>query len=103
MKRVIRRYFPILILGFLASCSGLTYGQDRRKEEQDSAKYYQKWLNQDILYLITDEERDVFGKLTTAEEKEQFIEQFWWPRDPDLETATNEFREEHYRRIAYVN
>ena len=70
---------------------------------QDSADYYKKWLNEDALYLITDEERDVFVKLGTPEERDQFIEQFWLRRDPDPQTAENEFKIEHYRRILYAN
>ena len=56
-----------------------------------------------MLYIITDEEREVFQKLTSLEEKEQFIEQFWFRRDPDPKSIYNEFKEEHYRRIAYAN
>jgi GWxTD domain-containing protein len=72
----------------------------RQEERQD---YYQKWLNEDVVYLISDEERAVFEKLLNEEEKEQFIEQFWHRRDPDIRTPSNEFKEEHYRRIAYAN
>lgn len=74
--------------------------QQRLEETED---YYQKWLKEDVVYIITDEELAVFEKLTTPEEKEQFIEQFWQRRDTDLKTGENEFREEHYRRIAYAN
>ncbi|MDA2930011.1 GWxTD domain-containing protein, partial [Acidobacteria bacterium AH-259-O06] len=72
-----------------------------RQEEQED--YYKKWLNEDVKYIITAEEKTVFEQLITAEEKEQFIEQFWYRRDPDLTTSINEFKEEHYRRIAYTN
>jgi GWxTD domain-containing protein len=70
---------------------------------EESKDYYRKWTEQDVLYIITEEEKSVFQSLTTAEEKEMFIEQFWRRRDPDPETANNEFKEEHYRRIAYAN
>lgn len=83
--------------------AGAAFAQDPRKEEREAAKYYDKWLNQDVVYLISDEERDVFEKLTTAEEKDRFIEEFWRRRDTDLTTALNEYKEEHYRRIAYAN
>ena len=85
-------------------------GKDKNKEKRTEAlkqeeyeDYYQKWLKEDIVYIITEEEEQVFGKLTTADEKEEFIEQFWHRRDPDLRTAANEYKEEHYRRIAYAN
>ena len=64
---------------------------------------YQKWLNEDVAYIITDEERAAFKRLQTDEEREHFIEQFWLRRDPTPGTPENEFREEHYRRIAYTN
>jgi GWxTD domain-containing protein len=64
---------------------------------------YRKWLNEDVKYIITQEETDAFKRLETDEEREQFIEQFWLRRDPTPDTAENEFKEEHYRRIAYAN
>ncbi|HAX44382.1 MAG: GWxTD domain-containing protein [Bryobacteraceae bacterium] len=64
---------------------------------------YRNWLNVDVTYIITDEERKAFGRLETDEEREQFIEQFWLRRDPTPDTVENEYKEEHYRRIAYAN
>ncbi len=64
---------------------------------------YDMWLNQDVAYIIDDKERAAFQKLTTDEEREQFIVQFWLRRDPTPDTEENEFKEEHYRRIAYAN
>jgi len=71
-----------------------------REEAED---YFAKWLNQDVVYILSDEERSVFENLSTLEEKEQFVEQFWFRRDPDPRTSENEFKDEHYRRIAYAN
>lgn len=65
--------------------------------------YYKKWLNEDVMYIITTEERDTFKQLTTDEERENFIEQFWARRNPDPRESSNEFKAEHYRRIAYAN
>ena len=62
-----------------------------------------KWLDEDVKYIITDEEREAFLKLSNAEERDAFIEQFWLRRDPTPDTPENEFKEEHYRRIAYAN
>jgi len=64
---------------------------------------YGKWLNEDVAYIITDEERQAFLRMQTNAEREQFIEQFWLRRDPTPGTIQNEFKEEHYRRIAYAN
>ncbi len=64
---------------------------------------YRKWLNEDVAYIILDQERAAFKSLLSDAEREQFIEQFWLRRDPTPGTAENEFKEEHYRRIAYAN
>jgi GWxTD domain-containing protein len=64
---------------------------------------YKKWLNEDVAYIITDEERKAFKAATSDEEREQFITQFWQRRDPTPGTPENEFKAEHYRRIAYAN
>jgi GWxTD domain-containing protein len=64
---------------------------------------YGKWLNQDVVYIIADAERAAFQRLTTDEERQKFIDQFWLRRDPTPGTAQNEFKEEHYRRIEYAN
>jgi GWxTD domain-containing protein len=91
-----------LIIGLLGSFS---QGQEKQPglRQEEAEDYFDKWLKEDVVLIISDEERAVFGKLTTAEEKEQFIEQFWFRRDPNPASQENEFREEHYRRIAYAN
>jgi GWxTD domain-containing protein len=100
--------FPILFLALLVTFTSI-FSQEEQSLDQEKLKqeeeqdYFRQWLNQDVTYVITDEERTIFEALTTDEEKEQFIEQFWRRRDPDLSTAENEFKEEHYRRIAYAN
>jgi GWxTD domain-containing protein len=71
--------------------------------QQATATPYQKWLNEDVAYIISDDERAAFNRLQADEEREHFIEQFWLRRDPTPGTPENEFREEHYRRIAYAN
>jgi len=70
---------------------------------QESETPYRKWLNEDVAYIITDAERKTFQALTTDNDREQFIDQFWKRRDPTPDTEKNEYREEHYRRIAYAN
>ena len=64
---------------------------------------YKKWLDEDVRWIITDEELSTFKKLTNNAERDQFIEAFWQRRDPTPDTAENEYKEEHYRRIAYAN
>ncbi len=64
---------------------------------------YKKWRNTDVAYIITKEEKRAFDALTTDEERENFIENFWRRRDPNPDTEENEYREEYYERIAYAN
>jgi GWxTD domain-containing protein len=64
---------------------------------------YKKWLDEEVVYIITPKERDVFLKLQTDKEREIFMGAFWKQRDPTPGTPANEFREEHYRRIQYAN
>jgi GWxTD domain-containing protein len=66
-------------------------------------KTYRKWLDEDVRWIITDEEKSAFMQLSNDEERDQFIEAFWQRRDPTPDTEENEFKEEHYRRIAYAN
>ena len=79
------------------------WGKAQAVKQEEQQDYYKKWLKEDVVYIITDEEIEVFDKFTTEDEKEEFIEQFWYRRDSDLRTAANEYKEEHYRRIAYAN
>jgi GWxTD domain-containing protein len=67
------------------------------------SKTYRKWLDEDVRWIITDEEKSAFMQLSNDEERDQFIEAFWQRRDPSPDTEENEFKEEHYRRIAYAN
>jgi GWxTD domain-containing protein len=76
--------------------------QQARKLAKESAPY-NTWLTEEAIYIITKEERDAFLRLTTNEEREQFIEEFWRRRNPDPDSPDNAAREEHYRRIAYAN
>jgi GWxTD domain-containing protein len=81
--------------------------KERKKRDEKLRKEletpYKNWLNVDVNYIITDEERQAFKRFTTDEERQQFIEQFWLRRDPTPDTEENEYKEEHYRRIAYSN
>jgi GWxTD domain-containing protein len=74
-----------------------------RKTLKELDTPYKQWLNEDVIYIISPEERNAFGQLATNEEREQFIEQFWLRRSTNPDLPDNEFKEEHYRRIAYAN
>jgi GWxTD domain-containing protein len=67
------------------------------------SKPYKKWLDEDVVWIITDEERAAFKQLSNDEERDNFIEAFWQRRDPTPDTEENEYKEEHYQRIAYAN
>jgi GWxTD domain-containing protein len=111
--------YPSKFHGFLASflalilVSSLNHlvladkGKNKDKEkslrQETSDQFLKKWLDQDVLYIITDEEKASFKRLTTDDERYQFIESFWLRRDPSPDTIENEMRDEHYRRIAFSN
>ena len=85
---------------------GLTDSERAQREaslERELEGAFKKWIEQDVNYIITNEERQAFRRLSNDEEREQFIEQFWLRRNPDPESLANDYREEHYRRIAYAN
>jgi GWxTD domain-containing protein len=75
---------------------------NKKRQEAGQSQYYKKWID-DVIYVITDEEKSVFKHLSNDEERESFIEQFWLRRNPDPRSPINSFKEEHYRRIAYAN
>ncbi len=64
---------------------------------------YKKWVDEDVRWIITDQELQAFKSLSNDEERDQFIEQFWLRRNPNPDSPENEYREEHYQRIAYAN
>ena len=77
--------------------------QQKRSLNIELSKTYKKWLNEDVAYIISDQERAAFKQLSNDEERDNFIEAFWQRRDPTPDTEENEYKEEHYRRIAYAN
>ena len=105
-----RRTALLLVFTLLAS-SFSVFAQEKkqdkdkqkRAQEEKLKSVYKRWVNEDVLWIITDEERKTFNSLKTDDEREQFIESFWLRRDPDPDTDANEYREEYYQRIAYAN
>jgi GWxTD domain-containing protein len=124
MVRPMRVFLGFLISGGLLLASS-AYAQDKQDKKDKSGQaapqtekerrnqdkkllkelddQYKDWLKVDVAYIITDEERTAFLRLTTNEERESFIENFWNRRNPNPDSVDNEFKEEHYRRIAYAN
>src|SRR6267142_363534 len=101
--------FPLVLTAasFLGVAQDPTQSQDPtlkpRNVKPELKKAYKEWLDKDVTYIITDEERKAFRKLASDDERERFIEEFWRRRDPDPDTDENEFKEEYYERIAYAN
>ena len=81
--------------------------REKKKNEEKLRKEletpYKKWLEEDVVWIISDEERKAFKQLQTDEERQAFIEAFWLRRDPSPDTEENEYKEEHYRRMAYAD
>lgn len=98
-----------LLLGIAALMCISAIAQQQRRVSRDSSaqpnlrEVYSKWLNEDVTYIITPEEKRAFMLLKSDEEREHFIEQFWRARDPNPATSENEYRTEYYGRIAYAN
>jgi len=105
-----------LIMGVLSLHASPPQDQDEQKpkaskEEKRRQKAmrnemetpYKKWLSEEVPYIITNEERAAFKKLSTDDERESFIENFWERRNPNPGSPENEYKEEYYRRIAYAN
>jgi GWxTD domain-containing protein len=90
-----------------ASSAPKKLGKEQKKKIKKSLKElegpYKQWLSEDVVYIISPDERTLFLQLETNEEREQFIEQFWLRRSSNPDLPDNEFKEEHYRRIAYAN
>ncbi len=121
MKRVKRLLYPggsggiwtpVLAAVILLAGAALTLaawhvnphpGATSKQVDQKAGDPWQRWLNEDVVYIILEEEKEAFERLTTDEERQQFVEQFWERRNPSPGSAANEFKQEYYRRVAYAN
>jgi GWxTD domain-containing protein len=94
----------VLLCGLLLSLlTPLPAASQARKSPRDLPPQHRRWLEEEVVYIITPKERDVFLQLDTDRERDIFIEAFWKQRDPNPNTLENEFRKEHYRRIDHAN
>ncbi len=94
---------PVLSAGMLAIVTALALTAWQSKPAETSAEAFNRWVNEDVTYIITNEERNAFRQLNTNEERDKFIEQFWERRNPTPGAAENPFKLEHYRRLAFAN
>ncbi|MEW6207205.1 MAG: GWxTD domain-containing protein [Acidobacteriota bacterium] len=107
---MLKKILGIALMAALTSIALPASAQDKPrknknedKQKQELKSVYKNWIEQDVPYIITDQERKAFKALKTDEERDQFIEAFWHRRDPDPDTPENEYREEYHRRIQYAN
>lgn len=88
---------------FIAAIVMLTASATEASQKQKLEKSYKEWLDHDVTYIITKEERDAFLRLTSDTARDKFIEQFWEIRNPDPGSSDNTYKDEIYQRIAYAN
>jgi GWxTD domain-containing protein len=94
---------PVFATGVVMAALAVTMGAWQTRQTPDGRNPYEAWVKEDVAYIITDAERAAYTNLQSDPEREHFIEQFWLRRDPTPGTPANEFKKEHYRRIAYAN
>src|SRR5215467_3077756 len=113
------KFLGVAVLALMLGGASSVLGQKPLKDDKDKPSddinnkqrnvkpelkdVYKKWINNDVAYIITKDEKRAFYALTTDEERENFIENFWRRRDPDPDTEENEYRDQYYERIAYAN
>ena len=98
-----RVLFPPRAIGlaFLVAFLPLPAGADERVDRLPEE--HRVWLEEEVVYIITEVEREVFLGVEGFEERAHFIEAFWQRRDPAPATKENEFKVEHYERLDYAN
>lgn len=95
---------PLLAaLTLVLSVHSFSHALSPSAEKNELSEKHKKWLDEEVVYIISKNEKSVFKSFTTDEQREEFIKKFWERRDPTPNTPFNEFKEEHYRRIEYVN
>jgi GWxTD domain-containing protein len=90
----------ILLTAFLVFIFSMT--ANSLEQKVTLSEEYEQWLNE-VTYIITMAEKEVFLHLETNKEKDLFIREFWRQRDPTPGTPSNEFKEEHYQRFQFAN
>jgi len=98
-----KRFLILFLFFFLLLTFSLLVPAQKKKSPKDLEPKYRKWLQEEVVYIITPKEKDVFLQLETDKEREMFIQAFWKIRNPNPSTAENEFMKEHYRRINFAN
>jgi GWxTD domain-containing protein len=98
MKRTL-----LVLLALASIATAVPLAGQTKKSPKDLPQEFRRWLEEDVVYIITPKEKDVFLRLESDRDRSLFIEAFWKQRDPNPATEENEFRKEHYRRIQHAN
>jgi len=102
MNKKLLLFLTLFLTFFICNLTGAKSFQNKTSPSE-LPESYRKWLTEEVVYIITPKEKDVFLQLKTDRERNLFIEAFWKQRDPNPKTSENEFKKEHYRRISYAN
>jgi GWxTD domain-containing protein len=104
-NKAISLFFLVLVLAFVVTFSSIAQQSKEEKKltQEQINNYIDNWLDSPVKYIITDKESDTYKKLKDREDKIRFINYFWLRRDPDTETAVNEFKDEYFKRVMTSN
>jgi GWxTD domain-containing protein len=97
------RKFLLVFLLFAFLIPHLCWSSQTKKKPEELSPMFKKWLEEEVVYIISSKEKDIFLQLETDRERQIFMDAFWKIRDPNPTTPENEFKTEHYQRIAYAN
>lgn len=104
MRMNTKNYIPVFILlAFIFCICSFGHTADQEIKKEKLTKKHKKWLDEEVPYIISQNEKEIFKSLATSEQRDEFIRNFWKRRDPSPMTPVNQFKEEHYRRIEYAN
>lgn len=93
----------LLLVAFMTCSAAQVPANDLPSPQKVRPTLYEKWLDEDVRWIITDSERAEYSKLKTEQQRDLFIEAFWERRNPQPGSRENLFKEQHYRRLAYAN
>jgi GWxTD domain-containing protein len=103
MRKTAKCLFLCVSLPLVFGLVSFSQTKSLAAQKEEMSEKHKKWLNEEVVYIISKREKDVFKSFTTDEQREEFIKKFWERRDPTPRTPFNEFKEEHYRRVEFTN
>jgi GWxTD domain-containing protein len=96
-----RSLLALLVCLFLAAIGNSPAHSQTRLRDLDP--FYRHWVEEDVPYIISTDERKAFLALHTDIERDNFISAFWESRNPTPGANYNTYKEEYYRRLTYVS